>query len=43
VGVLAVGERYCAGDPVVGTKPVPCPVRGGHVTNLVITAPSKGG
>jgi hypothetical protein len=31
-----------ADSPVVGMKPLPCPVCGDHLTNLTITAPSKG-
>jgi hypothetical protein len=40
--VVLIRERG-ADSPVVGMKPLPCPVCGGHLTNLTITAPSKGG
>jgi hypothetical protein len=37
-----IRERGAHGR-VVGLNPLRCPVCGGHLTNLTITAPSKGG
>jgi hypothetical protein len=39
VSIIALTRERGAYSPVVGMKPLPCPVCGG----LTITAPSKGG
>jgi hypothetical protein len=42
VSMPALIRERGADSPVVGMKPLPCPVCGGHLTNLTIMVPSKG-
>jgi hypothetical protein len=43
VSIIALIRERGADSPVVAMAPLPCPVCGGYLTNLTITARSKGG